>query len=68
MNSVNLGQCGNFTAAAFSDGTIGIEEDFGEGMTIPVTNLLFFIQEYQKHYPIIAQIEPGSWKGMKGTS
>ena len=64
----DLGTIDGITGTAFSDNTIVIEDEAGCGVTIKAANLLFFLQEYQKHYPIIAQIEPGSWKGIEGRS
>lgn len=62
----DLGEVEGYTATAFSDDTIGIEDDAGYGITVNITTLVFFIQEYQKHFPIKAKFSE-EWKGMYGS-
>jgi len=65
---VDIQQVGEFKATAFDDGTLSIYEDFGDTLNIPIGILLFFVQEYQKHFPIQVRVADGKWCGISGES
>ena len=72
---VYLGRVGEYLALGTKEGNIIIlawhkkeHFPFGKELTIPITILLFFIQEYQKHFPIKIDIHSGDWRGFIGTS